>query len=84
MDLDLGEKASLKVKVGEESYKVAIPTVKQAINFKKELDGNEGQEAQVFIDLLSKLGMPKEIAEDLSLSQMSKLADALMGASKKN
>jgi hypothetical protein len=81
-ELDLGEKAKLAVKFGGATFEVALPNVKQAMEYKDSLDANKGKETELFLGLLEKLGLPKEVSEQLTLVQMEQLANALMAAKK--
>ena len=55
------------------------PTVKDASEFQKNQKDSKGDEIGVFINFISTLGMPKEVAENLGLSKIKTLTDAIMG-----
>ncbi len=84
MDIDLGEKPKAKVKLGASVYPMDVPTVRQAMEFKKKIDDtDENDQALVFLDLITDLGMPKSAADKLSVQQLTKLAQGLMGDAEK-
>jgi len=85
MDLDLGSKPEANVKVGSDVYKMSVPTVKQSIKFSKDMDAceDEFKKTEMFVTFISQLGMPEEVAESLSVQQMSKLAEGLIGNAEK-
>jgi len=84
MDIDLGEKPKAIVKLGTSVYPMDVPNVKQAMEFKERMDAaEENGQALVFLDLIVDLGMPREAANDLSVQQMTKLAQGLMGDAEK-
>jgi len=84
MEIDLGEKAKVIVKLGTSVYPMEVPTVKKAMDFKKlSEDSGDNEKAFVFIDFIVRLGLPQNVADDLSMPQLIKLAEGLMGGSEK-
>lgn len=82
MDLDLGSSAVFKVKIGENSYNMSAPTVKQASEYSKSIKKSDDEIAS-FIDFIVKLGLPREVAEKLDVVQVKKLSKGLLEYSEK-
>jgi hypothetical protein len=83
MDLDLGSNVQVNVKVMGGEYKMRVPTVKEAREFQKKSEDKKADQTEVLLDLLSDLGMPKEVAESLDVVQIRKLSDGLLSVSEK-
>lgn len=85
LDLDLGSKPVANVKVNGGSYTLSLPTVKQAMRYNARLNkcSDDVKRSEAFVSFCSELGLPKEVAEDLSIDQMTKLANGLMGGAEK-
>ena len=85
MDLDLGSRPTANVRVGADTYKMSVPTVKQSLRFSELLNSakTDTKRTEVFMALLGQLGMPSEVVEDLSIHQMTQLAEGLMGTPEK-
>lgn len=85
MDLDLGSIPTANVKVGTDVYEMSVPTVRQSLKFNKELGltDDDISRTECFMDFISELGMPKGVVEVLSLPQLTKLAEGLMGSPEK-
>jgi hypothetical protein len=76
--IDLGTKEEFSVTFNGADYQMSAPTVKQAQVMRNRLKDED--EVDVFIDLLSDLGMPKKVAEDMSTTQLLKLSEGLLGS----
>lgn len=74
MDIDLGEELTFNVKVGSNSYILREPTYKDV----KALQGSDVEEDVAFINLVVGLGMPEDVAENLGVLKLKKLADGIM------
>jgi len=77
--IDLGSEKLYEVKFNNKMYSLREPTVKDASEFQKNQKDSKGDEIGVFINFISTLGMPKEVAENLGLSKIKTLTDAIMG-----
>jgi len=74
--LDLGATVEFEVKVGGEFYVISEPSVRQISDHK---DGISDGNTDAFLDLLVDIGMPRDVCDGLSVSQLRKLADGLVG-----
>lgn len=85
VDLDLGPMPKANVKVGADVHVMSVPSVKLAMKFNDLLGKakTDSDKSKLFIDFISELGMPKKVAEGLSISQMTKLSQGLMGGAEK-
>lgn len=79
MDIDLGKKTSLKVKVDDKEYDIFAPTVLQAQKFQENAKKVEDGDLLPFINFLQELGLPKDVTEFLDIHQFKKLSDGLLG-----
>lgn len=78
--IDLGNDEIFSVKLNGKSYDIREPTVKDATAFQKaQKDKQEGDEISLFINFLEGLGLPRDIAENLSLSKIEILTKRIMG-----
>lgn len=83
MNIDLGSKEVAKVHFDGNTYDLGVPTVPQAEKFVDDLKENEGKEFNVFKEFAISLGLPKEVADQLTVNQYQKLANGLMGMTEK-
>lgn len=83
MNIDLGSKEVANVKFNGNTYELGVPTVPQAEKFVEALKENEGSEFKVFKDFAISLGLPPEVAEELTVNQYQILANGLMGMTEK-
>ena len=85
MELDLGSSPTANVKVGADSFKMSVPTVKQSLKFNEKLSktSDDSSRTEAFMSLISELGMPGNVVEALSIHQLTKLAEGLMGSPEK-
>ena len=83
MLIDLGEKPKADVKVGASVYEMEVPSLLQSQNFREKMGADDANVFDLFIDFVVGLGMPKDVAEGLSVQQLTVLAEGLMGDPKK-
>lgn len=83
MDLDLGQSVVYKVKINGEVYEMSAPRAKYVNNFRKKISNDEGNEIDHFIKFVVDHGLPKNVAEDLDVVQLNKLAQGLTGSDEK-
>jgi len=77
MEIDLGKEVVFNVKLGSENYPLVEPTVEHVKAYQKDM--KEGEEIDAFMSLICNLGMPKDVCSKLSVTQLKKLADGLLG-----
>lgn len=84
-EIDLGNIEGINVKLGGEVYKLRKPTVKDVRSFKAKTDKKDSDvdDIDLFLEFVSKLGLPMAVAEVLELEMLEKLTDGLLGSSKK-
>jgi len=84
-EIDLGSSEKINVKLDGQIYSLRKPTVSDVRSFKAKSDdkGHESEDIDLFLDFVSALGLPLQIAENLELSMLEKLTDGLLGSSKK-
>jgi hypothetical protein len=73
-EIDLGDNIVFKVTYAGKEFRLREPTVREVQNFK---DKEEG--ADLVTELLTKLGMPKEVLEEMPVSKIKKLIDGIVG-----
>ena len=78
MDLDLGSKSVMNVKVGGKEYKISAPTVSQTEAYQKTVGKKENLSTGPFIKFLADLGMPEDVSQNLDVVQMRKLSEGLL------
>lgn len=78
MEIDLGQDIVFNVKMGAKSYELSEPTVRDINELQKSLEGG-GEELELFISLLEKLGLPEDVSNSLGVLRMKKLVDGIMG-----
>ena len=78
MDLDLGSKSVMNVKVGGKEYSMSAPTVAQTEKYQKSVAGDDADQTGGFVDFLAELGMPEDISRNLDVVQMRKLSEGLL------
>jgi hypothetical protein len=79
MQIDLGDVPKASVKLGADSYEVSLPTVKQAQIFRAKMEEDGVDELDAFSEFMGDLGFPKEVCEKLTVHQLTRLAEGLMG-----
>jgi hypothetical protein len=79
MDIDLGSGEKFNVKYAGNTYSLREPMAYEIDLFGKQLKSSEGGESSAFIDLVVKMGMPKDIADSMGILTLKKLADKLVG-----
>ena len=84
--IDLGNNEKINVKIGTSVYPMKVPTALKAYEYSKKIKNVEdGEEITIFLRFVCDLGMPENAAKNLTVSQLTTLADNLMGVgSKKN
>lgn len=80
MKIDLGTKEAVSVNYAGQSYEMTLPTVKQAQKLRNKLKDEGADDIDVFIELLSELGMPSDVAEDMTAQQLVRLSEGLLGS----
>ena len=85
MEIDLGSVPKANVKVGADVFEMSVPTVRQSLKFNEKLlkADTDLTRTEAFIGLIAELGMPTATVELLSLQQLTKLAEGLMGSPEK-
>ena len=84
MQIDLGQKPKADVKVGASVYQMDVPSVRQSQAFKDKMEaGEKGKEFDIFVEFIETLGMPRQVVEELSIEQVTRLTEGLMGDSGK-
>lgn len=74
-EIDLGDDVVFKVKYGGKEYELREPTVSEVSKF-KEMGEAEGKD--FVLNMLEKLGMPREVAQDMPMSKLKKLVDGIV------
>lgn len=77
MDIDLGSEVIFNIKLGDKVYPLTEPTVNHVKQFQVMLEKSD--EVDAFMYLIQELGMPADVCEKLSVSQMKKLSEGLLG-----
>lgn len=74
--LDADVKGSLgTLKFGGKEYPMEYPTFKQIKEFQKESEESDSSDA--YINLLCKIGIPKEVCENMPFNLMSKITNKI-------
>ena len=79
-------KAKVEIKFEGQIYNMRVPTYKEGIAYEVELQKiatDPIASGDHLISYLEKLGLPKEISEQLELSHLFKILDAISEAKKK-
>jgi hypothetical protein len=80
MDLDLGSKAVMNVKVNGEEYPIEAPTVSQTEKYQKAIKKKgDSDQMEAFSIFMVDLGMPEEVMKKLDVVQVRKLSEGLIG-----
>lgn len=85
--IDLGSSVEFEVKWAGAVYKLREPTAREVHEYQKKakLDKDQDQSLDLLIQLVVKLGLPLEIAEQLPTSKLNILIDGLVSnITKKN
>lgn len=78
--IDLGSSKVFEVKLGEKVYPLAEPKVCHVRKYQKlAKEADTSDELGAFIELVVDLGLPDEVAKNLSIMQLKKLSDGLLG-----
>lgn len=77
MDIDLGQEVVFNVKLGGQEYRLAEPSVSHVKKFQDKLKDND--EISAFLFLIEELGLPKDVCGKLSVTQIKKLSEGIMG-----
>ena len=83
MEIDLGDAVKANIKVSGESYKMSLPTALEANEYVEKLKDNEGKEVKIFMSLVKNLGLPEDVVKKLTMLQLTKLGEGLLGSAKK-
>jgi len=78
MDLRL-ERKKIRLTYGDEQYDVRIPTTKQIKRLSDDLKKKNTDEVQVLYDLLTELGLPSDVIDDMDFMSLNELVDYLSG-----
>ena len=82
--IDLGGKQTAEVKYGEDVYQLNIPTVRDSQKFQNEMKkAKDGSELDVFVKFLVDQGLPETVCDELTVQQLTKVAEGLTGDAKK-
>lgn len=76
MKIDLGEAVKFEVSFSGKMYSLREPTVKDIAAFQS--SSEEGKDVNSFINFVVSLGLPQEIAEQLGVTKLKRLADGLL------
>jgi hypothetical protein len=82
MDIKVSPKRIANVLIGEDSYKLRVPSVLEAEKHFKQIQENESYGK--IVDMLDDLGLPREVSEGLDILQLSEILEGLTSLSKKN
>ena len=78
MEIDLGSSVVYKVKLNGQEYSLKEPSVKDIIGFQKEMKDDKENIAHT-VNFINKLGLPKDICEDLGLAKLKMLVEKITG-----
>lgn len=78
MDIDLGGKTVFRVSYDGKVYALREPTVNDIEMLQASTAGDE-KSVKPFLDLVEKLGMPRDVANNLGITKLKKLADGITG-----
>lgn len=81
--LNLDEDVSLKVKFKGVSYDVRQANIGEIQAFSKLLEEKDADEFDLTLELIDKIGMPKDIARTLTADQYQKLVSFVTGKDEK-
>jgi len=81
VDIKVTPKKTANVIIGEDTYKMRVPSVKTAEKYFKVLKDQESVSG--ILDLLEELGLPKSASEDLDIMQLQEILEGLTTLSKK-
>lgn len=79
MNIDLGDEVVFNVVHNGAEYQLREPLLKEVKEFQKQAN-DDNDDGDAFVDFVVKLGMPREVAENLGVIKLRKLADGLTGA----
>ena len=77
--IDLGDEVIFKVKLAGKEYKLSEPTARQVRTFQKESKDSKDEDVASFCNFVTRLGLPSEVAADLGITKIKKLAEGLVG-----
>ncbi len=75
-EIDLGSEIQIKVKYAGTDYSLREPTVGEIDAFREK--GTDGASIMVLVDLLEKLGMPRDVVVKMGMSKVTSLVDGIM------
>lgn len=78
-EIDLGNEIVYTVKIGSQSFEMREPSALEIEEFKRSVDAQGESTITPAIELVVKLGLPKENAEKLGLQKLNKLLEGLTG-----
>jgi len=81
VDIKVSPKRTANVLIGEDSYKVRVPTVLEAEKYFDDVK-DEKSGAKV-IEMLAELGLPKEVSTQLDILQLSEILEGITSLTKK-
>lgn len=76
-------KKRLQFKVDEGTYEIVYPSLKAFSNYQKEVKKHEGDEAEMAINFLVKLGLDQQVAEELEVDHVLAIMEEISGNVKK-
>lgn len=76
------KKKELKFKFDGNEYTITHPTVKQVKELQGELKKKDADSFELMLDLFDKLGLPKDVAEEMEPEHLQIIEENLMGQKK--
>ena len=84
MGFNIAKREAEKISIYDVDYMVTKPKLKMAREFQKKLKGmEEGDQIPLFVDYLSKIGLPKAVLEEMYLDDFVSLVQHISGESEK-
>jgi len=82
-ELKLTKAPGIKVILESGEYVMRKPTVGESRLMQKQLQEDKSASIDIMVEMLEKLGMPKEVSESLDTDAMEALSEALIAPKKK-
>lgn len=80
MEIDLGQEIVITVRLGAKTYKLREPTLNDVEAMTKVDDNDPMSANRALQDFIVKLGMPKEVVQNLGIMKLKDLANGLTGS----
>lgn len=85
MKIDLGQVIVYEVTLGEKTFSLREPTVKDIKKMQDETKTMGENSLEAYLNFLSEIGLPKDVAETMGISKMQMLTESLVSSvGKKN